>query len=203
MWHLYRHKSSLPARSSKDRAKISRKFPQGGVSCYQNTRLLYTDMCYSSEAIIEIKGRMSTLESSINHLINLSTKPNVDIHSPRDRPKKRARADIQNEGFSPYITTGSESHLTPPFSAFEACTLIQDELGRVPSLSMKKQAAFHSALSSLRQSLNTSIINHDFPSTTISEEALGHLSIPPLSLIQWMLQCKTPMDAQENSDLNS
>lgn len=146
---------------------------------------------------------MSTLESSVSHLISLSTDKDGEIDNSRGHPQKRSRTDFCDKtvsestlsrlgSCSPHITAVSESHQTPPFSAHEAQKLIQKELNHPFSLNSKKQVAFHSALSSLRQSLNTSIMANRFSRATIPEEALEDLPMPSIALMQWMLQCKTP-----------
>jgi hypothetical protein len=152
----------------------------------------------SVDAINEIKGRMTTLESSLSHLIAISTSSSA--RSPQNTSRKRARTEAWHgdifqklsRSSSPCIAAGSESNPTPPFSANEAQTLIQEELSHGPSLSMTKQAAFHSALSSLKQTLNTSIKDHESPDSTTSERTLEDLQIPHITLIQWMLQCRSP-----------
>lgn len=157
-------------------------------------------MTFSLEAINEMKQRMETLERSVGKLVAFSTISSTDSHgstiTPRKRPYSEAIAeDIGRDSSfsrsrSPYITAGAESHATPPFSAYEAQTLIQGELTRASNLSTKKQAAFHSALLSLKQSLNTSIITHDPQNLTSFKQSLENRPIPHVTLIQWMLQCK-------------
>ena len=141
---------------------------------------------------------MATMEKSLSHLILLSTNSKV---SSQDTSRKRTRTDASHGNISqklsrsssPYITAGSQSNSTPPFSAHEAQTLIQ-EVGRCSNLTTTKQAAFHSALSSLKQTLNTSIQEHDSKEELNPERALEALPIPHIALIQWMLQCKTRKD---------
>ncbi|RDL32673.1 uncharacterized protein BP5553_09129 [Venustampulla echinocandica] len=151
-----------------------------------------------SEAINEIKERITTLESSVSDLIALTTKSIIDPHNTKTAPRKRTRMEAfggdpyqyespRGSNFA-YISATAESHVTPPFSAYEAQTMIQEELTRAPGLSAKKQAAFQSALSSLKQSLNTSMIDHDPSSERNLEQDLENLSIPHITLIQWMLQ---------------
>ena len=141
---------------------------------------------------------MTTIEKSLSHLIQLSANSNVPS---QDASRKRTRTDASHgnvsrklsRSSSPYITAGSQSNPTPPFSAHEAQTLIQ-EVGRCSNLTTTKQAAFHSAMSPLKQTLNTSIQEHDSRELSTSERALEALPIPHIALIQWMLQCKIQKD---------
>jgi hypothetical protein len=81
--------------------------------------------------------------------------------------------------------------LTPSFSTSEAQTLIQQKLNHTTGLSPKKRIAFQAALSSLKQSLNTSINELELESSdSKAVERLDNLSIPDTTLMQWMLRCK-------------
>lgn len=146
----------------------------------------------SSEALDELKQRMTALEQSVNRSISLKTPSKVAI-SPdppsgkrtsfeafgADEPRRRSHAKNDDHHYS-----------TPPFSTFEAQNLIQQELFLVPSINESKLTAFHSALSSLKQSLNTSFISSKSPDPPFSDEYLEGLPTPPVELIQSMLQCK-------------
>jgi len=142
---------------------------------------------------------MTSLESSLATLIALSTGDKSYNTSPNGSvSKKRTRTEAFHEppnarslrGASPYLTCQSESNPTPPFSAHEAQTLIQEELDHGHGLSSSKQAAFHSALLSLKQTLNTSIVQHESRKPAVMEPDLGQFQIPNIALMQWMLQCK-------------
>jgi hypothetical protein len=82
----------------------------------------------------------------------------------------------------------------PPFSTSEAQTLILRELANGTSLSAEKRAAFQSALSSLNQSVRKSQYEaQDEPSPWAlpdDKDLLENPSVPPASVIQWMLQGK-------------
>jgi hypothetical protein len=92
----------------------------------------------------------------------------------------------------------------PPFSTSEAQTLILRELANGTGLSAEKRAVFQTALSSLNQSLQKSRNEvDDEPSPwdlPDHEDLLENPSIPPASLIQWMLQGKNtpPLDGTFN-----
>ncbi|KAG9231109.1 hypothetical protein BJ875DRAFT_487310 [Amylocarpus encephaloides] len=82
----------------------------------------------------------------------------------------------------------SDSQLTPPFLASEAHDLIETQLSRVPSIDAGKKIAFQTALNRLKQNLNTSIIESQSTLATPTVASLDNISIPPVSLIHWMVQ---------------
>ena len=144
---------------------------------------------------------MSSLESSVAQLIALST--NTTSNSERAAQHlvtKRTYADAfevsqsipPSRAVSQYIPGEESSGPTPPFSTNEARSLIQDALSE--KLSLNKQTAFHSALSSLKGILNASVTNPNPSYLGISNIAvsLSGLEMPSLALMQWMLQCKSP-----------
>lgn len=155
-----------------------------------------------ADAINELKADMAALKNSVSYLIALSTKPKSEPSNSGDPPRKRAYRDAFGKSLSghttpprrhsPCIAAGSEAHPTFPFSAYEARNLIQEELGRIPRSSTSKHEAFRCALSSLKQNLNTSIIDHDSPNTLTSGQPLETLRIPDVTLMQWMIQCNFP-----------
>ncbi|KAF4633140.1 hypothetical protein G7Y89_g4977 [Cudoniella acicularis] len=150
----------------------------------------------SSEAINEIKTRMTTLEGSVRKLVALSTQTQLESGSPRGQKRARTKAFDENTSHSattsracsPFVTTGSESHATPPFSAYEARTLIQEELCRVPRSNTSKHIALQSALTAIKQNLNTNLINHDSSISVAHEHPVTEFPTPPISLMQWMLR---------------
>ncbi|EPE26382.1 hypothetical protein GLAREA_02294 [Glarea lozoyensis ATCC 20868] len=144
-----------------------------------------------TNAINEIKSRMTALENSLSQLIAIQTKQTPI--SPRDSctSRKRNRAEafdeaayLSRELAPPFAYGSSVSHPTPPFSAAEAHTLIQEELSRTTGLNSSKQAVFRSALSSLKDILNTSLGHaHDFGEIDLNKSVKPHITI-----MQWMLQ---------------
>jgi len=158
---------------------------------------------YSTEAIKGIEAELAALKDSVNYLIALSTKTTSGASISEALARKRAYAEAFEDTIpqhpSPPVSqisctiAESDCRPTPPFSACEARTLIQEELGRIPQSSTSKQAALHSALLSLKQNLNTSIIDYDSPNVFTSGHQLEKLEIPPVTLMQWMLQCRSPL----------
>lgn len=144
----------------------------------------------SSEALDELKQRMVALEQSVNRSIALtaSHKEVSSCTSQRKRTSDEAFGD-DDPGHHPN-TKNYDDYPTPPFSTCEAQNLIQQELSHVSNTNESKLTAFHSALSSLKQSLNTSIISSTSPEQLFSDEYLEGLPKPPVELVQSMLQCK-------------
>jgi hypothetical protein len=149
---------------------------------------------------------MASIETSLEHLITLSKRANVDPEE-KQQPRKRARTDTPNPNasghptplasHSPATTSKTVSHLTPSFSTSEAQTLIQQRLTHTTGLSPRKRIAFQTALSSLKGSLNTSINELDLASSdSQTVERLDDQSIPDTTLMQWMLRCKIPRTYQ-------
>lgn len=89
---------------------------------------------------------------------------------------------------SPYIKPGSDYYSTPPFSTYEAQSLIRQELSSTPDSSKTERTALHSALLSLKQRLNTTVQHPSNDVRTLEE--LQSLPMPSIELIQWMLQSK-------------
>jgi hypothetical protein len=156
-------------------------------------------MC-SSDTLNDIKQRMGTLEASLSQLIALQTHSVQDLSTPRSPPRKRRRAeeldrDLHNQDSpnisSPYVTAAAESQKVSPFCTVEVQTLIQNEFKWALGLDRKQEAAFKSALTSLKEKLNTSFFESDAINEDVSDKALKEMSIPHLSLIQWMLLCKS------------
>ncbi|PVH87787.1 hypothetical protein DL98DRAFT_648735 [Cadophora sp. DSE1049] len=154
----------------------------------------------SFDALHEIKSRMTALESAVSQSIALATantsKPAI-FSNTLERAPRQDRKRTSTEAFgvdtpardSPYVKSGSDVYSTPPFSTYEAQNLIQQELSSTPGSSKNQRTALRSALSSLKQSLNTTI-NHAPPEVPSTLEDLQSLPMPSIELIQWMLQSK-------------
>ena len=145
---------------------------------------------------------MTTIETSVDRLINLANGTVVpNKYSSRNSSRKRNYDEVFSEslsrntslfsGQSPFVAPCSDSQFTPPFSASEAHDLIEDQLSRVPNTDAGKKTAFNTALNWLKQNLNTSIIENQSTYTTGTISSLNNISIPPVSLIHWMVQCMT------------
>lgn len=140
---------------------------------------------------------MSSLDASLATLIALSTSQSSDCKN-RFNSRKRPRSDESYEPqtirsinrISPRLTCQSESNSTPPFSAYEAQHLIHEELKHDDGLNSTKRETFYSALSSLKEALNTSMVKHESQQLTSVELCPGKVELPSVALIQWMLQCK-------------
>lgn len=140
---------------------------------------------------------MATIESSVGYLVTASS--NVESKTTKDDSRKRSHVEAfglritqRNSSAgppSPFIAVSCDAQLTPPFSACEAQSLIQQELNRVPNSDKAKQVALNSALQRLKKSLNTSIVNKCIENRSNDAPALGDMATPPVSLIQWMLRC--------------
>ncbi|KAH6669054.1 hypothetical protein B0J14DRAFT_599954 [Halenospora varia] len=147
-----------------------------------------------SESINEIKTRMNTLEASVSQLVAISIKSQSEAE---ERASKRSRVldgdfTVLPRSCSAFIPSPAESHTTPPFSTYEAQTLIQEEICRIPGSSTSKQAALQAALSSLKQNLNTSIVNSKSVCQKAEDQALGDFPLPHVTLLQWMLRSNDP-----------
>ncbi|KAH8671773.1 hypothetical protein BGZ60DRAFT_527225 [Tricladium varicosporioides] len=170
-----------------------------GISCLRNRprsgkRARDTYPKDISESINEIKTRMNTLEASVNQLVAISIKSQSE---PEERASKRSRVvdgDFTTvpRSCSTFIPSPAESHTTPPFSTYEAQTLIQQEICRIPGSSTTKQAALQAALSSLKQNLNTSIVNSQSVCPKPEHRALSDFPLPHVTLLQWMLRSDDP-----------
>lgn len=142
---------------------------------------------------------MIALENTVSQSIALSNSNASSSRissNPLEKSSRQEKKRTTAEAFgvdtpprdSPYIKTGSDYYLTPPFSTYEAQSLIRQELSSTPDSSKTKRTALHSALLSLKQKLNTTV--QHLPNDVNTLEELQSLPMPPIELIQWMLQCK-------------
>ena len=142
---------------------------------------------------------MTALESVVSQSM-ASTAAHAPEHTglanPLQQVSQQNRKRSSTEAFGidysarepPYIKSGSDFYSTPPFSAYEAQNLIQQELSSTVDSNKSQRSALHSALSSLKQRLNTTIPTA--PSHLLStSEDLQRFPMPSVELIQWMLQC--------------
>ncbi|KAG4433192.1 hypothetical protein IFR05_011327 [Cadophora sp. M221] len=146
-----------------------------------------------------IKSRMIALENTVSRsiaLANSNTSSSRISSNPLEKTSRQEKKRTSTEAFgvdnpprdSPYVKPGGDYYSTPPFSASEAQSLIQQELISTPDSSKTKRSALHSALLSLKQRLNTTV-QHP-PNDVCTLEELQGLPMPPVELIQWMLQSK-------------
>ncbi|KAH6721068.1 hypothetical protein BKA61DRAFT_150913 [Leptodontidium sp. MPI-SDFR-AT-0119] len=151
------------------------------------------------DALHEIKSRMIALENTVSQSIALSNSNASSSRissNPLEKSSRQEKKRTSAEAFgvdtpprdSPYIKTGSDYYSTPPFSTYEAQSLIRQELSSTPDSSKTKRTALHSALLSLKQKLNTTV--QHLPNDVNTLEELQSLPMPPIELIQWMLQSK-------------
>ncbi len=151
----------------------------------------------SSDAFHEIKERLTVLESSVNQLLALATRPSANCDSCKSKKRSSSEAFGKNgpRQSSPpnlrHSTNNSRPHLASSFSAREAQTLLQQELSCIPHLAKNMRATFYSSLSSLKEILNTPIIDNDPRKNVISDRPLENYRTPSIELVQWMLRCKS------------
>ena len=109
---------------------------------------------------------------------------NLGLRVERSQPFKRASSPR---------TPVEKPYSPPPFSTTEAQTLILRELANGSNLSAEKRAAFQTALSSLNQSGRRAQTERDEPSPwglPEGHDLLENPSVPPASVVQWMIQGK-------------
>lgn len=140
-----------------------------------------------------MKHRVGTLERSVNALLESSS--GVRQTSDDQGKSSKKRSATQAFGSATHREDGptkSEAPTPPPFSAFEAQSMIKQEIGRLPYTSESRKDAFYSALSTLKQSLNTAIVFPDGIDWDKMPVRMEGLTLPSVELIHWMLQCKFP-----------
>ncbi|CZR59387.1 uncharacterized protein PAC_09279 [Phialocephala subalpina] len=136
----------------------------------------------------QLHKRITSLEGSVNELLTFmkgwSSTGNARSISSRKR--------TGTEAFGRSESTSSPRPIrltVPTVSAHKAQMLIQHELNRVPIVLKDKHSALCSALSFLKDSLNTEM-TEDYTSGDVpSREYLESSAMPDAPLIQWMLQC--------------
>ena len=198
--------SPLNMTSTNERAKSSRFSRENAineikasVSNVQSSvgHLLSTNASTSNQEPKSVSNRQSSLTPTSD-----SGRYGTEIH----HRKRTSTAAFETEspgglvpGRTPSFKRASsprtpieKPYSPPPFSTSEAQTLILRELASRTGLSAEKKAVFQTALSSLKQTLQKSQDEADDEPSPWSlpdnKDLLENPTIPPASLIQWMLQ---------------
>ncbi|KAL3419957.1 C6 transcription factor [Phlyctema vagabunda] len=148
------------------------------------------------EVLNDIKERMAKLEHSVEILTaSASATASTPVENKtRKRGSDQIVAQHEDKEFSSSKRKRAQIAIEPdsggtPYSAHEGQILIQRELVRKPGLSKEKLDIFHSALSSLKNSLDVSTRkDEEAEPDAISQELINNPMVPELSLIQYMVQ---------------
>lgn len=161
-------------------------------------------MATLENTITNLMGTKKDLEATPSHVLNpitpelLAPRAESETLGPsRSYRRKRTNSGASGENgtqespsskmWSTY--TAEPSYSTPPFSAVEAQNMIQQVLSQGKKMSKQKRDAYHSALGSLSESLNTSYhdtcsIPSDSDEFLRTKELLENSTIPDVEVVQ-------------------
>jgi hypothetical protein len=144
--------------------------------------------------IPDLQSRLSSVERTVDELFTYVKGWGLNDNGLLDNPRKRTGIEAFGTRGSREISISNKRKTQSTVLTVSVCkaqVLIQHELSRSSNTPNTKRATLSSALDILRGSLKTEL-NENHMLKEVPRDVLEASLMPDPSLLQWVLQCKSP-----------